>query len=397
MAKPVHVAINFDKGEIPFKKYGDIANIKVDFLCVAPIGTYREPLRAHVEDQIDHLIQWTNQVGFPKTRCIKYEELAKTGGALSLYLAPKIPAKSGKMRTFGKYCMWLLLMDDIMDERTSQQPPTTTYGALLADVKVLVGILNGDYKADNAPAQVSNMSHFKTLCKVVQEVNEQFTEHLPAFADRENRQHLIKRTLEFLHAFLWRFGRVDPQNSSESTYLHFRRHHSASYCIFESVALLHDFDWVNFDIDRDDVEFVNWIQSYTHSLSISNDVLSLRKEMTDDETENLAIHRYMNQSMDINDAITSVCQFTNAETHEMKEYGKRLMHHHPNSRKMEDLVEMSNWTLDGHLYWYGFSQRYGKMALKERHLTEAEYQAIRLKHARETPADLSVSGLVKIY
>jgi len=392
-AKPVRVAINFDKGEVPFKKYGEIKDVKCDMICVSPIGGYKEPKPEDVEEQIQFLYDWTSNVGFPETYCsLKYEKIAKTGGALSLYLAPNIPARSDKIRAFGKYAMWLLLMDDIMDERTREKPPSTTYEALSADAKVLVSILNGERNGKtDAPSPVSTMSHFHVLCGVVQEIHDAFSSSLKSFGDKQNRKHLIKGTNDFLHGFLWRFGRPDPDNTSASVYLFFRRHHSASFCIFEIVALLNEIDWKGSKIDRHSVEFHCWTTCYSNGLSMSNDILSLRKEMGDNETENLAIHRFLNSDSDINEAITQCLQFTNGEAHEARIYGERLRSRNPESKQMAELVEYTHWSLDGHLYWYGFSQRYGQMKLKERHLTEAEYNGILNDYKKKK------SALVKVY
>lgn len=347
----VLTAIAFDIGyvESPIIGSADLAGY---VRCVSPLGLYPEIDKKNFSTTENLCIQWAVDMGLINKQEKYYEKFCRSKFAsLAAHTVPNMPLKDAEMYLL--LAMFLFVFDDVLDNLLDLRSTKESIDRKTLDsvVTTFIEILNGHIAQENEipPIQFPLYSAFcKTLLR---------------FKALANAKHLKieffnKRIEDYLKAVIWEFveNEYGKNSISEETYSFKRRHTIGFPYLFELVFAMQNIQ-IGTEI-REKLLMQRYMEAVCNVLFLTNDIFSLRKELLAGETENLVLIRCKNNALDLQQSFDTTLELLNSEISEVIRLGKVLKKFF-NGEDITRFITIIENYLDGHLYWYFDSKRYG--------------------------------------
>lgn len=344
-------AVEFDAGLIENKKYGTV-NMKGHVLCVKPLSTFTNVDKKNISCTEQECIDWAVTHNLIKEDNKYYEKFSKVRFAyFSAYTVPGIKLKN--MKIYWVLMIFLFCLDDIVDNVVDHRTKTDfSYNQLSLAVDIFIGILHEKYKnMDDIPD--INFPLYGPLCKTLFEFRHLLHELVYAF--ELDPRPTIKANLNYLKAVVWEQREHDDHFPSQETYFFRRLHTAAILPCLELIALLHRITLS--EEMRENLFMQRFMEAASHHAFLINDVLSLSKEMSTGETENIVLIKQ--EELGLQKAFDSALHLLNNEILEISRLGNELRKLFPDDSNLLGYVDSVENFSDGDLYWYIGSKRYG--------------------------------------
>jgi Terpene synthase family 2, C-terminal metal binding len=341
-------AIEFDLGTIENEKEGPI-HLKNHILCQQPFSLYPSIDKENINDTERESIQWAQDIKLIKKGEKYYEKFCKSKFAsLSAHFIPDMKLKDSKAYLY--ITMFIFAFDDVLDNMSNYLPEhgSLDYNKLITVVQSFVDILSGKYKCIDAVPHLA-FPLYEPLCRALFAVEQLTTaRHMDTF-------YFIESLDNYLKAVVWEYTEHDNIVESQETYMFRRRHTIAFPSTLELVFLM-----CHVKLDREkrtNLVVKRFLEASYNILALTNDIFSLRKELESNELENLVIIKQ--KECGLQEAFDDVMQFLNNEITESIRLSNRLKKIFHDDNNICKFVKTVQNYLDGHLYWYGDSARYG--------------------------------------
>ena len=164
----------------------------------------------------------------------------------------------------------------------------------------------------------------------------------------------------YLKAVVWEYIEHDNTLPSQETYM-FKRRHTIGFPYFMQLVYAMS-NVVLYKEMRVRLLVQRYTEAVRNVLFLTNDILSLRKEIIAGEVENLVLLK--RQELGLPQAFSYVKKLLNSEINEVVRIGNLLIKFSPDDKNIGEFVALTENYIDGHLYWYMDSKRYGDIQFK---------------------------------
>ncbi len=344
------IAVEFDLGSVESEE--GTVHLKGHVLCLQPFGLYPNIDKENINHMEQECIQWAQDIKLIKKGEKYYEKFSKSKFAnLTAHFIPDIELKDTKAYLY--IIMFIFAFDDVLDNMVNYLPEygTLNYNKLIDIVQSFINILAGKYKSIVDVPRLA-FPLYEPLCRALFAV-EQLTRN-----NHMNTFYFIKSMDNYLKAVVWEHTEHDDITSSQETYMFRRRHTVAFPSTLELVFLMRRVQLS--EEKRANLVVKRFLEATYNIIALTNDIFSLRKELASHELENLVIIK-RKEYENLQQAFDYVLHFLNSEISEAIRLGNKLKKIFPDDDQMSEFVLTVKNYLDGHLYWYGDSARYGDL------------------------------------
>lgn len=338
------MALKFDAGVLKSKKYGE-AKVQGSFLFINRYGKFPQ---VNVKQVVECINNWVRELGLEET----YIDIYKTDIPNSIaHLSPNVDSKDLKLLFLST--LFEFLYDDAIGKFThlNKGDPAICQETIQKSVKALISIVREKGDKDITEKEASTLDRtFKTSCMLLSEICRNTI-------SKENTSYFINDLTNYVRSNKW----VQENNSNnifyeKDEYLYIRSFNAGVSPLLEAISLIKGIT-LSSEV-RDHPLFQRYRNMVTMHVALSNDVLSLKKEIIDSEKENFVLVKCSKYSLQ--KSIYKAEKKVNNLIINIEKIGSKLKSYFPDDSNLENFVRNAEYFVDGFLYWYEhLPPRYG--------------------------------------
>ena len=350
-----NVALSYDAGKVRSEKYGE-AMLSGHFLLMRRHGEFPE---VNVKEVEDRARSWIMELGLAEEEdeVLKCVNLANIPSMVA-HIAPT--GNPEKLKLCFMIIVFLFLFDDtlITLKGLKENNPIAHQEDIIRLAKSLISIIvsDGDSKATSNAASENPM--FRTTCIALSDVCKDSLNMIDKWTGFAR---------ELINCALVNKWEQEYRNVSytEKEFFLIRRVNSGVTLVLDSICFANDI------VIPPEIRVHPIFQRYRSTaimhVALSNDVLSLQKELADGERENFVMVKCSKYSLQ--QSIHRAEKEVNRLLIEVKRDGMKLKSYFPTDKNLENFIQATENMIDGFLYWYRHSRRYGNIKF-EQHVVE---------------------------
>lgn len=351
------IALKFDAGKVKSERYGE-AKVQGHFLLVNCYGEFPqmsvEPVQKLANDWIKEIgDNWIGEIELKEYYTVS--EKCNIPSVVS-YLAPSIAHKDLKLLFYLNIAAFLF--DDAICKfkHLNKDNPGHYLKVIQQVVESIILIIKEYGKKDIAVSQYTKLDPiFKTSCIA-------FSETCKQALGKTDAHYFAQELVNYVRANKWK---EEYSNTSD-------RFHDISYTK-DDFLFLRSFDGgIASEIEAislslgtiisTEIRRHPFFQRYCYQMAsilacIQNDVLSLKKEIVDDEKMNFVLVKC--RKYPFQESIDKVVDKINDLVINIREAELKLTSYFPNNPDLEKFIKSIGCMIDGLLYWHCTSPRYG--------------------------------------
>lgn len=312
MDRTIQGLVKFDIDSVSVPGLGNV-HVKSEFPRLKPKYERKHVDSRDLQVLCAHLLEWVNADFVTTGRKEYFKELASVSVLFIVYCNPLAELYSKEMDLCTKLTFWLWYNDDVIENAIENN---IHFKVLKRGTDQLEAILMGKYDTDvEAKFEVvPNYPMFGNLFYSLLKLHNFCRKTLPKYANRvKSFSNCLQR---YFGAQRWIC--IDEINGrhSEETFRTHRKIIAFFDGIADSVALVHGVtlsdDMSNSPIMKRLLEITNEFGGFT------NDLLGMRKEFANGETDNLIVFQVLERKIPIDVATQQVCKFLESELSELR-------------------------------------------------------------------------------
>lgn len=345
------IALVFNLGTIKSKKYGEAHNINGHFLCMLPYGLFPQISPERLEEVDKNIIDLAINLGLIKKGDNYYNKFSKIGvGKAVILFSPDID----NIKLTSYFYTFFFFIDDLISSfklfnRNTVYP---TCRQLKEVMEEFTAVMRGHYTHLDAIPHL-DFPLFKPLCATLIAMRQE------ALLSKADITYFVEEVVRFFRAIVWERAHIEQnkkKNYKEEELFFFRHWSVAVHPTIEAINLAKD-TRLSEDIRKHPIYERVLYQVCIH-IVLMNDVLSLKKELLDDEyqTDNQILIKLRKYSL--HESIAQVIKKANSFMLDLKKNILSLKNCFPNDINLHRFIESVNYVIDGNIYWHQQSQRY---------------------------------------
>jgi len=350
------MAVEFNLGNVGNEKLGE-ANLIGNILCVLPFGLYPNADIANIYSSDQELTEWAVKINLIRKGDKYYDKFCKNYASFAAYTIPDFRLNNDKMHAYKYLIAWSFVFDDIVDNMKDHRFDNLELSKLSNTIDVFMNIFNGKYSNLSAIPTIE-FPLYQAQCKALLDFHLLSKKSIDSYEIKNS--YFLKGMENYFKGVIW--DQDDNEISSEETYMFRRKHTTGAIPIFEYIALMNELT-ISEDI-RQNLLFKRLQEAATNAVYLTNDILSLRKELSNNETQNLIIVKTVQHMASVHEAFVQVNKLLNNEIQEIIKLSDKLKRTFPLNKVAHKYIENMENFVDGHLYWYANSCRYGNIKLE---------------------------------
>ncbi len=297
-------------------------------------------------------IVWALKIGLIQENDKYYKKLLNVETTiLSAFFSPDIELDKLNLNSYLQ--LFFFAFDDIVDNKIDFER-VDQHREFAKVTDIFIDILAGKYEEVNGLPNF-NFPLFIPLCHALMVIR------FEAISSGIDITYFIKRMAAYIKAVAWEhFNPPEPESLSKESFK-FRRSITAGvYPTIEAVNLIRKTNI--FETVRNYPLYKKIIQQICDHVFLVNDIFSLKKEIINGEKNNLILikaHKYSLQA-----SFNKVVQKANELVIEFNKSCSLLEMTFPNDTNLLNFILSMKYFIDGHIYWYEHSKRYGDIEFK---------------------------------
>jgi len=347
--------------EIKLAKLPSGDSLTGEIYCIKPFGQYPKPELEKIPQSEADLTQWAERINLIKKSDKYYEKFRFNYASFCALFDPLSDLLSGKVMGLSRLNGFYFGLDDVMDNTKDHNICETEEirNDIVKGINIFIDILKNKYK-DLSSIPDLKMPLFMPLCRSLLGFHQTSIDYIPNYLERN--YYFVKYMTEYLQSVLWVYKEQSYDPPSEASYIYRRSLTIAVYPTIEYMALMHDITLTK-EI-RQNIYFKRFQEAGCHAVFLTNDTLSLPKELKLGEQENLIILKTLHKpALSISEAFKLVNDILNDEISDIMKLSYQLQMSYPEDKELNRYINLMEIAVDGHLFWYGNCKRYGEVKL----------------------------------
>jgi undecaprenyl diphosphate synthase len=290
-----------------------------------------------------------------------YAKISKAIVGLTIFFAPELEFRDDyKLR-----CLLYLLFicfanDETMDKAVEQglDRNTISKNDINTAIKTFKDIIDGKYKEVSDIPKVNFPSH-KNLCEIILNFVNYCAIKIENFNDKKSV--FVNRMGKFFDREAASRCEFRDIRKTEMDILFLRKVTMGGRILLELKYMLFG---ISIDEDlRKNTMLSRFNKAADLAMAITNDLMSLRKEIKANENDNLILIKMQNDKLTLPQAFAAANNLLNTEIERVIDFGRELLAAFPENMELKRYIELTKNAIDGHLRWYGSSicTRYGSI------------------------------------
>ncbi|MBD0391650.1 hypothetical protein IC220_04195 [Wolbachia endosymbiont of Pentalonia nigronervosa] len=351
------IALKFDAGEVESGKYGK-AKVQGHFLLVNRYGEFPP---VSVEQVKELANDWISEIGDNWIGEIELEEYCTVSEKCNIpgvvsYGAPGVAPEDLKLSFYFNVAAFLL--DDAICKfkNLNKDNPNLHLKVIQQVVEAIAFIIKEYGEKDITVSQYTTLDPiFKTSCVA-------FSETCKQALGKTDVHYFMQELVNYVRANKWEEEYLNTPDRyrdipyTKDDFLFLRSFDVGVSPVIEAVSL--SLGTILSAEIRGHPFFQRYYRQMVSTLpGIHNDVLSLRKEIVDDEKMNFVLVECRKHSFQ--ESIDKVVKKINNRVIKIREAELKLTSYFPNNPDLEKFIKNIEYMIDGLLYWHCTSPRYG--------------------------------------
>lgn len=345
------------KADIEMREVGNDTlghfDLKASIRLAHQDGSFPDPDISNAETMAASMTDWArNHALMNDLDDNYYAKRSNVIVGLTAYFAPELSLNDPGLRSLLYLFYILLIFDDIMD-RENLNPQDVKQA--INDFKHIFG---GKTTKINKLAS-PDFPYYRGLCEIISDFLDYCAKNIDDYKTKNSI--FVKNIRDFFDSVAAEHGYFHDAIKSEGNFLFLRKSTFGAKPLLAHLSIM-----LNITIGkniRKNKMFKRYNDAAAKIMAITNDLLSLRKEINKAEESNLVLVKIHANHVSLPDAFVEANNLLNKEINDLIDIGQQLRNAFSQNKELIRYLEMTENAIDGHLRWYGskLCRRYGQI------------------------------------
>lgn len=362
--EPPKAKANVDIGLVGNEAIGKYY-LKACVMLAHPDGSCPSPDISNIKDIAKEMVTLVKSFELEGKSDDFYEKVSDSIVGLTAFFAPELRFTDPGMRSLLYLLLICFIFDETMDVAVEQglQNNALNREDINKAIKSFKDIFDGKYSEASAIAKINFPSH-KNICEIIFYFINFCTKNIDNY--KNINSSFVTNMKEFFSCEAAARCEFNDAKKSKMNTLFLRRVTMGGPILLEHKSILFG---ISIDKDiREDVMLKRFKKAAANAMAVTNDLMSLRKEINsnNNENDNIVLVSILAYNMPLLKAFMAANRFLNEEIEQVIYFGQKLTSAFPENEKLQKYILITKNAIDGHLRWYGSGvcSRYGNIKME---------------------------------